>query len=302
MEAYGYMTRDANTCVNQTYERQYDSFDYLGGFDLMISKLVQVREGKVVGQTESSIKTITAPWSIRSSETKTDDWLQLTKKTTETTTTTENPNFGSGSGGTTDYDFGYNYTQDHAYELGGSVAGEGHGRYNSFVKWIDSIFSGKSGNLQRDDGSFSYKHNYSTVSDLQGEHLTQTVEKHAQVDYDYTVKDVRDVDIVIDEKVTIITPDGGGDDGGTIIEENTPETPILPGNAELPPVQDARPDAPVLPSAPVLPPVQDAHIASALPQTGVNWLTAIGLALSGMTLMVTGAFAALTGKGKKEQP
>ena len=205
-------------------------------------------------------------------------------------------------GGTTDYDFGYNYTQDHAYELGGSVAGEGHGRYNSFVKWIDSIFSGKSGDLQRDDGSFSYKYNYTTVSDLQGEHLTQTVEKHAQVDYDYTVKDVRDVDIVIDEKVTIITPDGGGDDGGTIIEENTPETPILPGNAELPPVQDARPDAPVLPSAPVLPPVQDAHIASALPQTGVNWLTAIGLALSGMTLMVTGAFAALTGKGKKEQP
>ena len=37
------------------------------------------------------------------------------------------------------------------------------------------------------------------------------------------------------------------------------------------------------PSDPVLPPVQDAHIDAALPQTGVNWLTAIGLALSGMT-------------------
>ena len=34
---------------------------------------------------------------------------------------------------------------------------------------------------------------------------------------------------------------------------------------------------------PVLPPVQDAHIDAAPPQTGVNWLTAIGLALSGMT-------------------
>ena len=40
---------------------------------------------------------------------------------------------------------------------------------------------------------------------------------------------------------------------------------------------------------PVPPPVQDARIDAAPPQTGVNWLTAIGLALSGMT-------------GKKEKP
>ena len=42
--------------------------------------------------------------------------------------------------------------------------------------------------------------------------------------------------------------------------------------------------------------VQGAH---ALPQTGVNWLAAIGLALSGMTLMITGAFASLLGKNAK---
>lgn len=61
-------------------------------------------------------------------------------------------------------------------------------------------------------------------------------------------------------------------------------------------VQDAKPDAPVLPADPALPAVQDAH---ALPQTGVNWLAAIGLALSGMTLMITGAFASLLGKNAK---
>ena len=61
-------------------------------------------------------------------------------------------------------------------------------------------------------------------------------------------------------------------------------------------VQDATPDAPVLPADPALPAVQDAH---ALPQTGVNWLAAIGLALSGMTLMITGAFASLLGKNAK---
>ena len=53
------------------------------------------------------------------------------------------------------------------------------------------------------------------------------------------------------------------------------------------------------PSDPVLPPVQDAHIDAAPPQTGVNWLTAIGLALSGMTLMITDAFASLTGRKTK---
>ena len=65
-------------------------------------------------------------------------------------------------------------------------------------------------------------------------------------------------------------------------------------------MQDAKPDAtadaPIPPADPVLPAVQDAH---ALPQTGVNWLAAIGLALSGMTLMITGAFASLLGKNAK---
>ena len=91
-----------------------------------------------------------------------------------------------------------------------------------------------------------------------------------------------------------------GDGGDEIIEEKDHDSPVLPGTPELPPVQDAKPDAtpdaPVLPADPALPAVQDAH---ALPQTGVNWLAAIGLALSGMTLMITGAFASLLGKNAK---
>ena len=104
----------------------------------------------------------------------------------------------------------------------------------------------------------------------------------------------------ITETKTVTTPaddDGDDDDGGDkIIEEKDHDSPVLPGTPELPPVQDAKPDAPVLPADPALPAVQDAH---ALPQTGVNWLAAIGLALSGMTLMITGAFASLTGKNAK---
>ena len=317
LEAYGYMTRDANTCVNKTYRNQHDDgdempFDYIGGYDLMISKLVQVREGKIVGQTKSNTKTITAPWSIRTTEKKADDWLQLLKKTTETTTTTttttDPKEVGNGSNSTTTGDFKYNYTHDQGdtfdWTEGGTtsgVNGTGHGDYTSFVRWVSRVLNGGTGEHTKKGGTFHYKYDYTTVGDLQGERLTQTVEKHAKVDYDYITEEVRNVTIT-DQEVTIITPDGGDDDGGSddggdeIIEEKDHDSSVLPGTPELPPVQDAKPDAPVLPADPALPAVQDAH---ALPQTGVNWLAAIGLALSGMTLMITGAFASLLGKNAK---
>ena len=314
LEAYGYMTRDANTCVNKTYRNQHDKDDrpfyYIGGYDLMISKLVQVREGKIVGQTESNTKTITAPWSIRTTEKKADNWLQLLKKTTETTTptttTTDPKEVGNGSNSTTTGDFKYNYTHDQGdtfdWTEGGTtsgVNGTGDGDYTSFVRWVSSVFNGGTGEHTKQGGTFHYKYDYTTVGDLQGEHLTQTVEKHAKVDYDYITEEVRNVTIT-DQEVTIITPDGGDDGGDEIIDEKDSDSPVQPGTPELPPVQDAKPDAapdaPVLPADPALPAVQDAH---ALPQTGVNWLAAIGLALSGMTLMITGAFASLTGKNAK---
>ena len=310
LEAYGYMTRDANTCVNQTYYREYDIFKYCGGYDLMISKLIQVREGMVVGQTSSDIKTITAPWSIRTTEKKADNWLQLLKKTTETTTptttTTDPKEVGNGSNSTTTGDFKYNYTHDQGdtfdWTEGGTtsgVKGTGDGLYTRFVNLVSRVFHGASGEHTKQGGTFHYEYDYTTVGDLQGEHLTQTVEKHAKVDYDYITEEVRNVTIT-DQEVTIITPDGGDDGGDEIIDEKDSDSPVLPGTPELPPVQDAKPDAapdaPVLPADPALPAVQDAH---ALPQTGVNWLAAIGLALSGMTLMITGAFASLTGKNAK---
>ena len=56
---------------------------------------------------------------------------------------------------------------------------------------------------------------------------------------------------------------------------------------------DAAPETPVLPSDAVLPAVQDA-----LPQTGVNWMAALGMAFSGMLLTIAGAFTSLKYKEK----
>ena len=120
------------------------------------------------------------------------------------------------------------------------------------------------------------------------------VKTDSSVKYHYSYVERQELDPITEVK-TVTTP-ADDDDDDEIIDEKDHDSPVLPGTPELPPVQDAKPDAPVLPADPVLPAVQDAH---ALPQTGVNWLAAIGLALSGMTLIITGAFASLTGKNAK---
>ena len=55
-----------------------------------------------------------------------------------------------------------------------------------------------------------------------------------------------------------------------------------PGEPQQSSVQDATPDSTV----------------AALPKTGVNWFTALAMALSGMALTVAGAFTSLFAKSK----
>ena len=87
-------------------------------------------------------------------------------------------------------------------------------------------------------------------------------------------------------------------------DPDTPDTPVSPEDPTNPPVQDATPDeaeTPVTPENPTNPPVQDAtpdSTVAALPKTGVNWFTALAMALSGMALTVAGAFTSLFAKSK----
>ena len=85
---------------------------------------------------------------------------------------------------------------------------------------------------------------------------------------------------------------------------DTPDTPVSPEDPTTPSVQDTTPDdaeTPVNPENPTNPPVQDAtpdSTVAALPKTGVNWFTALAMALSGMALTVAGAFTSLFAKSK----
>ena len=90
----------------------------------------------------------------------------------------------------------------------------------------------------------------------------------------------------------------------TPVNPDTPDTPVSPEDPTTPPVQDATSDdaeTPVNPENPSNPPVQDAtpdSTVAALPKTGVNWFTALAMALSGMALTVAGAFTSLFAKSK----
>lgn len=289
LTAYGYMTRDANTCINSTYKRQDGTWGYVGGYDLMISKLTQVSEGKVVGQTESTIKTITAPLSIRSSQDFANRLLELNQQTTTHKTSERATAYGENTSG----GFDGAYTQDKSETVTGSGTGKGH--YTTFTEVLKKLFSGK-GETSYDTGSVSYSYRTTdkvNTTPVSKETVTTT---DAHVDYNYTSIETRTVTVNGEETVIVPPVDPDTPDGP--VEDETPDEVVTPETPELPPVQDATPDdaapeTPVLPSDVVLPAVQDA-----LPQTGVNWMAALGMAFSGMLLTIAGAFASLKYKEK----
>lgn len=295
LTAYGYMTRDANVCTNATAYKQYDRTDYFGGYDLMISKLVEVRKGQVVGENQSTIKTIFAPISIRSSSTKTKSSMMVNTKTTSTPF--ENPATNVGHGTQTNGE--YKYDVDRKEEQIMEQSGTGTGSYKSFTNLIRNIFKGEGTGTE--EGGF-IKYEYHTEKDKEGnpvpfeaKQMVVTTKQDAEVHYTFTSQESRDVWIK-GYTQTVVPPVNPGPDSPELppVEDAkpapapapAPETPVLPV------VQDARPDpaptpAPTpapAPETPVLPAVQDAKLI----QTGTSgWLADLMLG-AGMVLSAAG--------------
>ena len=299
LTAYGYMTRDANVCTNATAYKQYDDTEYFGGYDLMISRLVQTKEGKVVGETESKVKNIFAPLSIRTSTDYTHRSMKLTQMTTVTTQQTEEKRTDLG---------GSQETVKYLYDKPESVTpiteetkveGTGNGSYKSFTNLIRNIFKGEdTGTVE---GGF-IKYVYHTEKDKEGnpvkfeaDKMVVTTKQDAEVHYTFTSQESRDVWIK-GYTQTVVPPVNPGPDSPELppVEDAkpapapapAPETPVLPV------VQDARPDpapapAPTpapAPETPVLPAVQDAKLI----QTGTSgWLADLMLG-AGMVLSAAG--------------
>lgn len=294
LTAYGYMSKDSNTCVNIGYGKdEYGRPKWAGGFDLRISGLTQVTK------TESSAHgknyydyyaDITKYKTVeQTSRPLANRLLDVIPGTKTVPTETTNTNTGSGLFGSYDQD----HREDHNYEK--PFTGAGTAEYTTYRTWADTT-ADWDGKYEKLSGAFGF--NYTTTKDAKVTEASKKtgVKTDSSVKYHYSYVERQELDPITETKTVTTPDDDDGDGGDKIIEEKDHDSPVLPGTPELPPVQDAKPDAPVPPADPALPAVQDAH---ALPQTGVNWLAAIGLALSGMTLMITGAFASLTGKNAK---
>lgn len=295
MTAYGYMTRDANTCINRTYNRPNDSWEYVGGYDLMISRLVQTKEGKVVGETESKVKNIFAPLSIRTSTDYTHRSMKLTQMTTVTTQQTEEKRTDLGG---SQEKVKYLYDQEMTDTLitnANKVEGTGTGSYKSFTNLIRNIFKGEdTGTVEGGFIKYEYhteKNKDGTPVQFEAEKMVVTTKQDAEVHYTFTSQESRDVWIK-GYTQTVVPPVNPGPDTPELppVEDAkpapapapAPETPVLPV------VQDARPDpapAPApAPETPVLPAVQDAKLI----QTGTSgWLADLMLG-AGMVLSAAG--------------
>ena len=293
MTAYGYMTRDANTCINRTYNRPDDSWEYVGGYDLMISRLVQTKEGKVVGETESKVKNIFAPLSIRTSQNHYLRSMDLTKMTTETLKDDTTPLPG-GSQEKVEYLYDQEMTETPITKEN-KVEGTGTGSYKSFTNLIRNIFKGE-GTGTEEGGFIKYEYHTEKNKDgtpvqFEADKMVVTTKQDAEVHYTFTSQESRDVWIK-GYTQTVVPPVNPGPDTPELppVEDAKPAPAPAPAPEApvLPVVQDARPDpapAPApAPETPVLPAVQDAKLI----QTGTSgWLADLMLG-AGMVLSAAG--------------
>lgn len=309
MTSYGYLSKSNNNCANKTFGYNDGFYDYdwwgyvkpgssnigyIGGYDLTLSNLTQISKEKVTGQQTFDYKANLSYRKRRGEDiSAANNTLRVTSDSydyKEPYTVTDS--VGSGYNGT--YDVSFKQSFDWKKDGSDGVEGTGSGKYKSFTEIIRNIFKG-SGSSTNDEGKFSYT--YRTEDKVKASAVSKTTETttKAHVDYNFTTVETKKVPVYGEETVVIppVTPPVTPEDPDVPPVQD--ETVVTPETPELPAVQDAAPDEVVLPAEPELPAVQD---ATALPQTGVNWMAALGMAFSGMLLMVVGAFTSLKYKEK----
>ena len=283
--SYGYLSYDSNTCTNAhnwnqamyglSKNKYFNSDAYCGGYDLGLTGFRQVEDGTFVAQGK---KTITVS-RILPATTLTNNHLTITDSAQKADT-------GSGVSGR------YNYTTT----VSGSRVNYSALGTATHETWKEAAQQTTERTGEQVDGtlSYTYRSTQDASVDAESAHKEETVVRHGTADYEYTYTASKDeVEITTDSRTETTTPE----------TPETPDPPVSPEDPTTPPVQDATPDdaeTPVTPENPANPSVQDAtpDTVAALPKTGVNWFTALAMALSGMALTVAGAFTSLFAKSK----
>ena len=284
--SYGYLSYDSNTCVNahnwnqEMYglsNKYFNSDAYCGGYDLGLTGFRQVDDKTFVAQGK---KTITVS-RILPATTLTNNHLTITDSAQKADTS-------SGVSGR------YNYTTT----VSGSRVNYSALGTATHETWKEAAQQTTERTGEQGDGtlSYTYRSTQDASVDAESAHKEETVVRHGTADYEYTYTASKDeVEITTDSRTETTTPE----------TPDTPDTPVSPEDPTTPPVQDVTPDeaeTPVNPENPANPSVQDAtpdSTVAALPKTGVNWIAALAMGLSGLTLMAAGAFTSLFRKSKR---
>ena len=283
--SYGYLSYDSNTCTNAHNWNQamyglsnkyFNPDAYCGGYDLGLTGFRQVDDKTFVAQGK---KTITVS-RILPATTLTNNHLTITDSAQKSDT-------GHAVSGR------YSYTST----ISGSSPNYNTIGTAAYETWKEAAQQTTERTGEQVDGtlSYTYRSTQDASVDAESAHKEETVVRHGTADYEYTYTASKDeVEITTDSRTETTTPE----------TPETPDTPVSPEGPTTPPVQDATPDdaeTPVTPENPANPSVQDAapdSTVAALPKTGVNWFTALAMALSGMALTVAGAFTSLFAKSK----
>lgn len=230
LTAYGYMSKDSNTCVNSGYGKtEYGERKWAGGFDLRISGLTQVTKtessahGKNYYDYYADItKYKTVEQTSRPLANRLLDVIPGTK-----TVPTETTNTDTGSGLFGSYD--QNHNETHNYEK--PFTGAGTAEYTTYRTWEDTNAEWD-GEFEKLTGAFGF--NYTTTKDAEVTEASKKtcVKTDSSVKYHYSYVERQELDPITDVE-TVTTPaddDGDDDDGGDeIIEEKDSDSPVLPG-------------------------------------------------------------------------
>lgn len=296
LTAYGYMSKDSNTCVNS----RYSGNKWAGGYDLRISGLTQVSKTEVTAHGKNYYDYSADISRVKKNPGSLANTLLNVKPTSKTEMKDVDTSDGNGSGVFGSY--GVNKREEHDYTSEDCnynvVESTGSDSYITYREWQDASTK-KEGTLEKIAGFFGFKYRTTKGATSEAVSKTTTTTTEAHVDYNFTTVETKKVPVYGEETV-IIPPEETGDDddgGSDVVVIVTPDDGEEAEADDVTPAPEETPEQVILPAEAVQ--QSAAEGAHALPQTGVNWLAAIAMAVSGFALMAAGAFASLTGKNAK---
>ncbi len=254
--AYGYMTKDSNTCsMGAPYYNGHS------GYDLTLSNLRQLADGRIVASGKN-VKTYSANVVIVKKEKKAGKDI-----TADISYEKESETSGSDIAGK----YTVSYKESKEYGESDSYKGTAEDDYESYRNWLETEKNGEADGVYY-EGTLGYTYEIPGLSEISGSKLTETKDAFT-LKYSYTTSVTEPVDPKVEIRTTTTTPVIPPIE---IIEEIKEEDPPLVNPPAEEPTVIEDEETPLAPSVPddvidtIIEEIEDEVIPLAsVPQTGV---------------------------------